>query len=113
MSDDLQAAETGAQQLAFFEQECRIARLTEALVAAGEGFVDQHAAGCQRRRQRGEQRPVQVVRHPDAAEAAGEEAGRPVALETARERPQPWVPGQCAEPRAGTADPPTRMRPDD
>src|SRR3546814_8597860 len=102
MSDDLQAAETGAQQLAFFEQECRIARLTEAPVAAGEGFVDQHAAGWQRRRQRGEQRPVQVIRHHDDAEAAGEEAGRLVALAIARKRLQPWVAGQWDEPREVT-----------
>src|SRR3546814_16870219 len=78
-------------------------------LAAGEGFVDQHAAGCQRRRQRGEQRPVQVVRHHDAAEAAGEEAGRLVALEIARERLQPWVAGQCAEPREVTVDRQNRM----
>src|SRR3546814_16121226 len=65
IGDDLQPAETGAQQLAFFEQECRIARLTAAHVAAGEGFVDQPAAGCQRRRPQGQPRPSQIVRPPD------------------------------------------------
>ncbi len=49
------------QELAVLEQEIRVAGLAKALVAAREGLVDQHAAGCRRGDDRGQQRTPEIV----------------------------------------------------
>ena len=54
------------------QQEIRVARPPEPLVADHERLVDQHAAGRQHRRERAQQRPVQVIRDDDSVIAAAE-----------------------------------------
>src|SRR5690606_22454388 len=74
---DLQPVAEDVQQLARCQQEIRIARTFEALVALRKGLEDQHASIVQCFDEPWEMRAVEVVRHDDAVEAA--RAQRPVA----------------------------------
>ena len=65
------------QQLAGLEQEIRIARPSVALVSPGEGFIDENAAGAQRRDEIGEKRPVEVICNNHAVELPGRERPGP------------------------------------
>ncbi len=73
--DDGQAIDEGGQQLARPQQEIRVRRPAEALVAGHEGLVDQRPAGGKRRRQRRQQRPVQVIGDDDPVIALAEAPG--------------------------------------
>src|SRR4029077_11445192 len=73
--DDGQRPE-GPEKLAGPEQEVRVARAAEALVTLREGLVDNRAPGRQRRCDRGEERPVEIIGHDDTVEAAAERPGR-------------------------------------
>ena len=92
VSDDPQSAAKLLEQLAFAQQVRRIARPTITLIAAGEGFVDQHPARRQATHQLREQRPVEVIGHDDAGELAPLQRPRRAVLEIRRD---------CAEARLG------------
>ena len=76
---DGEAAAHQLEQFAVLQQELRLARPPEALVAFHEGLVEQHAARRERAEQRGEERAMQVVGDDHGAErAAGQGPGRSV-----------------------------------
>lgn len=81
VGDGLEPPGRQRQQLAAFEKVVRIARPAEALVAHGEGLVEQDAAGLQAIDERREERAEQVVGHDRRGEAAPLQRPRPALLQ--------------------------------
>src|SRR4030095_1410877 len=79
--DDTELAADRTQQLARLEQEGRVRRLPETLLAAGEGLVDERAARFEAVDEERQQWTMEVVRHHDATEASLPERPRCPILE--------------------------------
>lgn len=91
--DNRQAAAKDLQKFVRPQQVVRVGRTAEALVAAHEGFVDEHAARRQRRGEQWQAGPEKVVRHDDAVE--GLPGKRPGAgLQVARQEADGGMAGQ-------------------
>src|SRR5262249_53259661 len=94
----------GVEELALTKQEIGVPRLAEALVAEGEGLVNEEAAWRQSLAQRGKERPGGgVVGNDDPVIEAAEAPGR-TALEAEGDDLASGVAGESREPRDAATD---------